>query len=408
MTEKEAVKIVSLSAENVKRLRAITIEPSGNVVVIGGENEQGKTSALDCIEMAMAGKRSMPRRPVRDGEKKARAVVELDNGLIIKRTFTAGGGSTLTVQSKEGAKFASPQTMLDAMTGQLTFDPLAFSRMEPAKQLETLRKMVGIDFSAEDASRAKAFNDRRDLKRDLKELISSRQFVVVTDMEVPSEPVSVDRLWVEINAINGHARAEAHATDDVEFAEGEVERLKSELANARNELKRTSNLLESLESKRPAGDVPELEARIKSADDINIEIGNRAKRIDLDSQIMDKEDLIELSNQVMADIDKQKAETIAAAEFPIAGLSFGDDGVLFDGIPFEQASGAGKLRVSVAMGMALNPVLRVMLIRDGSLLSHKSLAVLAGMAEKADYQIWIERVGDGDECSVIIEDGEIK
>jgi hypothetical protein len=107
-------------------------------------------------------------------------------------------------------------------------------------------------------------------------------------------------------------------------------------------------------------------------------------------------------------IDTQKNAQLTAAKFPVPGMSFNEDGVLLAGIPFAQASDAEKIRVSVSMGLAMNPQLKVVLIRDGSLLDQNSLAVIASMAAESGAQVWIERVGEGDECSVIIEDGQIK
>jgi hypothetical protein len=88
-------------------------------------------------------------------------------------------------------------------------------------------------------------------------------------------------------------------------------------------------------------------------------------------------------------------------------FGFGEDGITFNGLPFEQASSAEQLRVAVAMGLALNPTLRVLLIRDGSLLDAENLGMVAEMAAEADAQVWIERVGEGDECAVVIEDGHV-
>ena len=92
---------------------------------------------------------------------------------------------------------------------------------------------------------------------------------------------------------------------------------------------------------------------------------------------------------------------------PLEGLSFNEDGLVLNGIPFEQASDSQQLRASVALGMALNPELRVMLINQGSELDQRSLTELVDIAEELDCQVWVVRVSKGAECSVIIEDGSI-
>jgi len=99
---------------------------------------------------------------------------------------------------------------------------------------------------------------------------------------------------------------------------------------------------------------------------------------------------------------------LSEAKFPVAGLSFDESGVTFNGLPFAQSSGAEQLRASVAIAMAMNPKLKVLLCRDGSLLDDDSLALLSQIVEDNGYQLWLERVGTGAECSVIIEDGAVK
>ena len=107
--------------------------------------------------------------------------------------------------------------------------------------------------------------------------------------------------------------------------------------------------------------------------------------------------------------EEKKKDVLNSIQWPINGLGFDTaGGVTFDGIPFEQCSSAEQLRVSVAIGLALNPKLKILLIRDGSLLDDNSLAAIANQAAEADAQVWIERVGDKDPTAVVIEDGSVR
>jgi hypothetical protein len=106
-------------------------------------------------------------------------------------------------------------------------------------------------------------------------------------------------------------------------------------------------------------------------------------------------------------LDREKEEAIKAAGMPIEGISFDDDGVLFNGIPYTQLSSAEQVRISTAMAMAMNPELRIIRISDGSLLDSDNMAMLTGMAKEKDYQIWIERVDESGTTGIIIEDGEV-
>ena len=150
---------------DVKRLVAIDIRPNGDVVVLGGKNGAGKSSVLDAITYALAGERSLPREPLRRGTEKGE--VEIDLGEFrVRRTFTPGGGGTLTVLSPEGARYPSQQAMLDRLTGKLAFDPLAFAGQKPDEQAKTLRGMLGLDFTTIDAERSAAFAARTAVNRD--------------------------------------------------------------------------------------------------------------------------------------------------------------------------------------------------------------------------------------------------
>ena len=158
------MKIIRLAAENVKRLVAVEITPKGNVIEITGKNGAGKTSVLDSIWWALAGNRTHQAVPVRQGE--TEAVISLDLGDIkVRREFSvreplagaeAGPAQTITrlfVESAQGARYPSPQKMLDELVGSLTFDPLAFSRMPPKDKLAVLRGFVtGVDFAEEAAA----------------------------------------------------------------------------------------------------------------------------------------------------------------------------------------------------------------------------------------------------------------
>jgi len=108
-------------------------------------------------------------------------------------------------------------------------------------------------------------------------------------------------------------------------------------------------------------------------------------------------------------VDADKARAIERANLPVPGLGFGDGEVLFGGVPFEQASQAEKIRVSVAIAMAANPSLKVLCIRDGSLLDRDSLRLLTEIVEQNDYQLWLEKVGDEDAATgIVIEDGTVR
>lgn len=414
-THPNPMRIVQLDSENVKRLRAAHIKPDGNMVVIGGKNGAGKTSVLDSIMYALGGRDAIPVEPIRRGAEEAAIDVDLGD-LKVRRTFTAKG-SYLTVTTTDGAKYPSPQAMLDDLVGRLSFDPVAFSRMKPAEQAAALRELVGIDHSELDAKRKAVYDRRTEANRDLKRL--NAQVDGMTHHEdAPDEPVSVTELSAKLEeAIQCNRKIELAAEDamklarDVEMIDEMIASLEEKLNDARADRAKVAERLARCEAAaleaKPI-DTREIREQIAAAESINAKVRDNQRRAAAIAERDEFAGSVEQMTARIAEFDAKKEADLAAAAFPVEGLGFDENGVTLNGVPFAQASAAEQLRVSVAMGLAANPRLRVILIRDASLLDVDSMALLEQMADEHDAQLWVERVGEGDECSIVIEDGAVK
>lgn len=459
------MKIVQLTAENVKRLKAVSITPDGSLVQITGRNAQGKSSVLDSIAMALGGATQIPDKPVRHGMEKAKVVCKLEGGIVVRRTLTANGGGTLTVENEDGSKYASPQAVLDKLIGRLTLDPLAFTRMPPKQQAETLRGLTGLDFTDLERQREKLYAERTDVNRERAKL-EAQIAAVRSHSDVPKQEISVSELASEftrrqqVNSANREMRlaigelhrsvaqadklmqsaSEQEKAATTEFAasmeaaddqlERDMERLRAEHARKKDSLKTAHDravaaiqrgwsdaqkLKQMSESKMGEYklrleaavdlDVEDIRRQMSQAESVNEKVRANNRRADLQDRLSDETTLSETITRKIDEIDAKKRAALASAKFPVPGLSFDQGGVTLNGIPFSQASAAEQLRISAAMGLAMNPKLRVLLIRDGSLLDADGLKVLAEFAELNDAQIWIERVADGSKVGVVIEDG---
>lgn len=424
-------KIVKLTAENVKRLRAVEITTDGNVIVVGGKNGQGKSSVLDSIMYALAGGRSLPKVPVHKGEEKA--TVEIDLGdLLVKRTFTVNGNTTLTVTNKDGLKYPSPQGILDALVGRLSFDPLEFARQDPKEQSDTLKSVVGIDFTTLDTERQTYYDQRSAINREVKTLEARKAYMVVPVAGLPKEELPAETILAEQrkaaaqnseNAKQRSARDAAKTTlgnlelslesdkKRVEEIETRLVQAKANLTARQNQVTEARGLFEvsvKMAEKLQDLDLTSFSEKLKHVEATNKQVRDAKAREELVGQIKAKSADADKLTTAIEKIARQKRDEIKAAKFPIAGLSVDETGdVAFNGLPFSQASSAEQLRVSVAIGLALNPKLRVLLIRDGSLLDQDSLALLAKLAADNEAQVWLERVGTEGEVSVMIEDGMV-
>jgi DNA repair ATPase RecN len=404
--------VVALTAENVKRIRAITVRPEGPVVIIGGRNAQGKSSLLDALEMALGGGRSIPLEPVRHGARKARIVADLGE-LVVERTFTAKG-TELVVRGKDGETKASPQKLLDSLCAKVTFDPFAFSRMEPKEQDALLKKLLGLDFSDLERAREKVYGQRTDANREVKRLEALLDSMPDA-AGAPAEPVDVAELSAEIQrrmSANGDRERQAARLnaerEQLTRWDREIEDLTKKLEQRREDRdKLHAAIIEGEHAIPPVEDVAELDQKLKGAEATNAKVRAAAERKRLGQELKKHETAAEGFSETIASIDGEKAERLAAAKFPIPGLGFDDSGPTLDDVPLSQASSAQKLRVSVAIGAALNPRVKIMLVREGSLLDEESMRLLAELARETDSQVWIERVGSGDASAVIIEDGAV-
>ena len=420
MTESTTVgyHVINLVAENYKRIKAVDItpDPNSSTVTIAGRNAQGKSSVIDAIWAALAGtaatKGTATTRPIRDGEDTARVTVDLGN-IIVTRTWE-GDKTALKVESREGARFGSPQKMLDELIGRLSFDPLAFASLAPKVQQAELLQLVELPFDpATLASQRKAaFDDRTDVGRVVKQLQGQLAgFPEIAD-GVPDEPVSVAALVAELDKARELEVSIEVANDEIATARNIVAETDREIAELRDKKNRWLEKLADVKARLNALpdriDIQPIRAQIDGAEAINDAVRQKHQRqevIDLLDAEKSKRDAL---TDKIAELDKTKTDGLAAATFPIDGLGFDDEGVTYRGVPFAQSSAAERLRVSVAMAMAVNPKIRVIRITDGSLLDSENLALIEEMAAAEGFQVWIERVDETGKVGVIIEDGEVK
>lgn len=465
-------RIIRLDIVGFKRIEAVHLkfDESDNLIVVGGDNANGKTSTLDAIPAALGGKKAHPARPIKDGAESSEIVLETEK-IIVEKIFEKKDGedvARLHVYKKEGGKkvkVSSAQTFLDEIVGDLAMDPLPFVMTKPGESLpdlqrrqrSTLLQLAGIDFSALDTQRQDLYAKRRDVARDAKELRTIAESVEYYP-DSPAEPVSIDDLLseraqlqavedqrkkaiVELSATktakaeriaNMEADADSIAVLDPEEAE-RLEELRKYYEKAVADTKdqyanRRRNLevrIEAHKEKIKADDekigalamdvsegseeqLAEIDEAIREAQSKNEKASkNRERLLAIERADAKEKEASDLSAKIEA-IDKEKKNMVKSAKFPVEGLSVDDDGVIYNGQPISQASSAEQLRIAMSVSLALHKDLKVVLIRDGSLLDMKSLQIVRDMATEAGAQVFLERVSMGDEVTVIIEDGRVK
>jgi energy-coupling factor transporter ATP-binding protein EcfA2 len=426
------MQIISLQAENIKRLTAVEIRPDGALVQITGRNGAGKTSVLDAIWWALVNARHIQSQPIRAGASKAR--IRLDLGeLVVTRRFTRQEDetftTTITVENAQGARFSSPQKMLDELIGALTFDPLQFTRLDPKEQLQTLKALVpGVDFAAIETANQKDFAKRTDLNRTAGDL-KARARSIEVPAGTPAEPIDETALVNKLATVAEHnaaierekARRERIEMDIAALASGiendnrsleqhrlAIQRLDASISEKSREWGLQKNELERYRPLADKVDPSEVQGQIEGARATNAAVNAAKTKADLERQALEVEVAAGHLTRAMRDRAAKIAEADAAANLPVPGLAFGEGQVFLTGLPFSQASDAEQLRASMAIAMAMSPKLQVIRVRDGSLLDEDGLRIVADMAEKHGFQVWIERVDSSGKVGFVIEDGALK
>lgn len=422
--------IVELRAENIKRLSAVAIKPQGAVVEITGKNEQGKSSVLDAIWMALGGAEVIPPEPIRRGQDKAVVVLDLSEFKVTRKFSRKDDGeitTTLVIETPDGMRPKSPQTLLNELVGRFTLDPLAFSRLAPAAQFDAMKALVpDYDFAASIAADKADYERRTGLNRKVKEYRAAAEAIPEGPKVTPIDeaPILADLAKAgDHNAGISERKARREAALREAMAHREkIEKGKARLAALLEEIKKVEaeiaddrQAAETLEAKLAAApalpelmDTADLARQLEAAKQVNLEAVTQAQRAELLEKAATTETEAKALTAQMDNRAQKRSEAIAAAKLPVKGLTLGDGEVLVDGLPFSQAAASKKIRISVALAMALNPKIRVLRIMDGSLLDEDAQKIVHEMAQEHDFQVWQETVQSNNPSAVVIEDGHVK
>jgi DNA repair exonuclease SbcCD ATPase subunit len=410
----EPLKVIKLRVNNVMAIRAVEIEPNGApVVTVTGRNAQGKTSLLQSIALALGGKRGAVEQALRDGEKKGEIFLDL-GAYQIRRSFTQKG-TYLTVTADGTEIDGGPQEFLDRLTG-VFFQPFEFIRAPGRKQADLLRRISGLDFAALDRERAKVYTERRDVNRDADRLKKHAASLPVYG-DAPDEPVDLGELVAELDAVraenahNADLRREAEsAAQTLEFSQERHAELKLKLLEAEMAMKQAhvanSEAQASLIGIEDADEAP-IRQRMQDVGETNRKVNaNKAAEKAVGAAEEAAKQALKLTAR-LGEIDAEKAEALAASKLPVKDLSFTDDGVTYQGVPFSQASQAQQIKVSCALAFADRPTIRIITVPDASLLDDESLGTMRKIADAYGAQIFEEMVRTDDPAAIRIEDGVV-
>lgn len=403
-----AVKITQLEAENVKRVKAVQLTPAeSGLTVIGGRNNQGKTSVLDAIMWTLGGDKMKPGKPFRDGSMvPPRLRVELSNGIIVERS---GDKSTLKVTDANGKK--AGQTLLNTFVEQFALDMPKFMESSSKEKARTLLRVIGLEDKIRqlDQDGQKAYNDRRAVGQiaDQKEKYAKE---LPEYPDAPAEPVSAYELIQRQQAIlaqNGENQRKreyaAHLEAERDRVGRQLEELKAKYeslcADCETAAKDALDLLDE--------STEQLEADIRRIDLINEKVRtNQKKRQAMDEADKLWEEYASLTKK-LEEIRNETRHLLEEAKLPLPGLSVDGWELTYEGKPWDCMSGSDQLKVSTAIVRALNPECGFVLLDKLEQMDLQSLREFGAWMEAEGLQGIATRVSTGGECSIIIEDGNV-
>ena len=404
-----SVKITQFEAENVKRIKALTLTPAPNgLTVIGGRNNQGKTSGLDAIVWALGGDRYRPSKAQREGSVlPPRLRVELSNGIVVERS---GKNSDLKVTDASGRK--AGQQLLNSFVEQLALDMPRFMQSTSKEKATTLLRIIGLEDQVNKLERQeKALYDQRHAIGQIADQKAKYAKELPSYPEAPSEPVSAYDLiqrQQDILARNGENQRKRERAAQLEQEKQALYRQLEEL-NARYaavcndcEIAQKSALDLVDES------TEQLEASIRDIEAINAKVRTNQDKIRAETEAKEYNDQYAGLTAQLEAVRQQKTDLLQGANLPLPGLSVENGELIYMGKPWDCMSGSDQLKVSTAIVRALKPECGFVLLDKLEQMDLETLREFSAWMEAEGLQGIATRVSTGGECSIIIEDGYAK
>lgn len=410
------VKINTLELENIKRIRAVRIEPTQNgLTVIGGRNNQGKTSVLDAIAWALGGNKFKPSQAQREGSLVPPYLkIQLSNGLVVERK---GKNSDLKVTDPAGNR--NGQQLLDEFIEQLALDLPKFLHANGREKAETLLQIIGVKGRLEELERAETqlYNQRHAIGQ-----MADRKAKFARELpqwdDVPEEPVSASELirqQQEILARNGeNQRKRARAVQleqQVRTMQERVDSLARQLQEASEQCAAAMRDLET--AQKSAQDLQDesttqLEQNIRDIEALNVKIRANLDKEKAEDDARQYREQYDTLSQEIDRVRTARMDLLNNAALPLPGLSVENHELTYNGQQWDNMSGSDQLRVATAIVRRLNPECGFVLLDKLEQMDTETLQEFGAWLEQEGLQAIATRVSTGKECSIIIEDGYAK
>ena len=403
------IKINKLEIDNVKRVKAVKIEPAANgLTVIGGRNNQGKTSVLDAIAWALGGDRHRPTAAARDGSViPPNLHIVLSNGFVVERK---GKNSDLKVTDPQGNK--GGQQLLNEFVEQFAIDLPKFIEASSKEKAQTMLRIIGVGdrlFELEKEEQEK-YNSRLTIGQ-----ISDQKAKYAKEMtyypDAPKEPVSASELikkQQDMLAQNGENQRKRRKLAELEqqavSVQQEIDRLLLQQKTIMADLDIARKSAQDLQDESTEA----LEKNIMDIETINIKVRANLDKDKAEEDAKTYREQYDRLTEEIQNIRQEKTDLLDHADLPLPGLSVEEGELTYNEKRWDSMSGSDQLKVSTAIVRKLNPKCGFVLLDKLEQMDLDTMTEFGQWLETEGLQAIATRVSVGGECSIIIEDGYVK
>jgi len=420
--------IIKATINNFKGIQHKEVEFDGRSALIIGPNDTGKSSLIQAV-MSPINSKWVPLEPVTKGEDRGNVELELSgrvNGetvnYVIKTFFSPEHSKgRLVIENGTGQRISGGASMLQSIIGEIGFDIMEFIRMgrTPSggvskegvrKQIEILKSLLSVDDQKALYKLDKEYKEKYDLRTEvnreadrLQKLIDSNSFSQEF-IEKYSEPIDAKTISMQLIEAEKHNKLvdDAHKIineypQKIKDAEASIQQLEEALTAARNERIDLLNRLDRTKiwaDKNEKKDISAIEAQLDTISEHN---ENNRRINDIDAWILKQQEESskseELTSELLSILDKKKS-VFASSSLPVKGLEFDEEKITYNGLPLhDDAQSTAKLiGIGLKIAMAYNSNLRLLVIRDGSLMDKAILEHVLKLCADHGYQVLIEMV----------------
>jgi len=394
-----AVKISEFQLENVKRIKAVQCEPTQNgITVIGGKNNQGKTSVLDSIAWALGGDRFRPSQAQREGSVIPPYIkIKLSNGIIVERQ---GKNSSLKVIDPSGNK--GGQQLLNEFIESFALNLPKFMEANAKEKADILLRIIGVGDKLFELEKEEneIYNSRHAIGQ-----IAAQKQKYADEMArydgVPDDLLSASDLIQEQQAILLRNAENKKKRERLSELREQKQRLQQALEECEKELKIAELSEAELEDRSTA----ELEENIQKIDEINVKIRSNLDKERAEEEAHRYQEQYNELSVKLENIRSEKKKLLESADLPLPGLSVEDGEITLNGMKWDNMSGSDQLKAATAIIRRLNPKCGFVLVDKLEQMDLDTLCDFGHWLEREGLQVIATRVSTGDECSIVIEDG---